>query len=107
MAGHEDHILNQPTATHSGRRLQGLLSWWWVWLPVIIAVTLWIGGWGFGNYGGPWSPRPRTVQPQISDPGVTGLDSNRPCCPIFAPEPGLGFIRQGSGHFDLQGRLCS
>jgi hypothetical protein len=76
MTDHED-FLNQPIEEAegvSGRRLRGLRSWWWVWLPVIVVVTMWIAGWGYGNYGGPWSPQPRSVQPQISDPGVAAFD---------------------------------
>lgn len=59
----------------STRRLRWF-SWWWVWIPIIIVVILWIGGWSFGNYGGPWSPQPRSVQPQISDPGIAILNFN-------------------------------
>jgi hypothetical protein len=83
MTGHENQTLNQPTAeseprTGPRRRLGGLFSWWLVWLPVIVVVILWIGGWGFGDYGGPWSPRPRNVEPKISDPGVAKLEFNDP-----------------------------
>jgi heme A synthase len=53
-----------------------LFSWWYVWIPIIVAVTLWIGGWWFGDYGGPWGPKPQSVQPQISDPIVV-IDGSR------------------------------
>jgi heme A synthase len=55
---------------------RGLFSWWWVWIPVIVVVTLWLGGWGFGNYGGPWGPKPQNTEPQISDPAVAVLNFN-------------------------------
>jgi hypothetical protein len=76
MAEHEDPVLNQPTnqATQVPERSVGpqrwLLSWWWVWIPFIVVVTLWIGGWWFGNYGGPWSAHPQPREPQITDPVV-------------------------------------
>lgn len=74
MAGHEDHDLSrqeQPgELNHAHRRMGRLFSWWWVWIPVIVAVVLWLGGWGFGDYGGPWGPKPQNMQQQISDPAA-------------------------------------
>jgi len=75
MAEDHSHDVNQQKAevaqaeesTRSGRPV---FSWWYIWIPVIAAVTLWIGGWWFGNYGGPWGSKPRFVQPKISDPAV-------------------------------------
>jgi hypothetical protein len=80
VSGDEDRSRNQPTEclTHPQAKLRGSLLWWLVWLPVIIVVTLWIAGWGFGNYGGPWSPKPQPVQPQISDPGFASLHLHEP-----------------------------
>lgn len=52
-------------------------SWWWVWMPIIIVVILWIGGWTFGNYGGPWTSKPRSAQPKISDPVVAVHHASR------------------------------
>lgn len=54
----------------SDRRTRGSSLWWFVWLPIIVVVILWIGGWSFGNYGGPWSSKPEPDHPTISDPAV-------------------------------------
>lgn len=73
MADNERQDLKQPEdlpATESMRPRRPLFSWWYIWIPVIVAVTLWIGGWGFGNYGGPWGSKPQFVRPKISDPAV-------------------------------------
>jgi hypothetical protein len=67
MAEHEEHDLNQSPELNRPQGKLRLFSWWWVWIPVIVVVILWLGGWGFGDYGGPWSPRPQNVQQQISD----------------------------------------
>lgn len=72
MPSHQNQDVNQeePEAARAdgSTRKRGWFSWWWVWIPVIIVVILWVAGWSFGNYGGPWSPKPRSVQPQITDP---------------------------------------
>lgn len=72
MPSHGDHRATpeerEPARSDDSTRTTGWFSWWWVWIPVIIVVILWIGGWSFGNYGGPWSPKPRSLQPQISEP---------------------------------------
>jgi heme A synthase len=75
MASDGGQDLNQqkPEAdrsNHPEQTARKLFSWWYVWIPVIVAVTLWIGGWWFGNYGGPWGSRPQFVQPKISDQAV-------------------------------------
>lgn len=58
-------------------RIEGAsLFWWYVWIPVIVAITLWIGGWWFGNYGGPWGSKPQSVQPNISEPARATLNVN-------------------------------
>lgn len=69
MAAEQDDNLNQPTENpeYPGHSRRASL-WWFVWVPVIIVVILWIGGWSFGNYGGPWSTKPKVEQPTISDP---------------------------------------
>jgi hypothetical protein len=78
MTGQEDHDLSRqeqpPDLSGPPRRRRSLFSWWWVWIPVIVVVILWLGGWGFGDYGGPWGPKPQNVHPQISDPAVAILD---------------------------------
>lgn len=80
MAGHEDYGLKQheqpPESNSPRQKVGGLFSWWLVWIPVIAIVTLWLGGWGFGDYGGPWGPKPQNTQPQISDQGVAIFNSN-------------------------------
>jgi hypothetical protein len=76
VAAHHDenrqHSEPEPPDQLQGRSFS---SWWYVWIPVIIAVTLWIGGWWFGNYGGPWAPKPQSTQPQISDPAAAPFAS--------------------------------
>lgn len=73
-----------PSPNLSGTSLFGfrIFSWWYVWIPVIVAVTLWIGGWSFGNYGSPWGSKPQSVRPKISAPATVtltlGLQSNLP-----------------------------
>jgi hypothetical protein len=69
MAADQDHNLNQQTKKpeYIDHPRQAFL-WWFVWIPAIIVVILWIGGWTFGNYGGPWSSKPKAEQPRISDP---------------------------------------
>ena len=53
------------------RRTRGSSLWWSVWIPIIVVVTLWIGGWWFGNYGGPWTSKPAHLEnPKISDPAI-------------------------------------
>ena len=80
MASDESHDLNQQKPEGGGSNdpkptQRKWFSWWYVWIPVIVAVTLWIGGWWFGNYGGPWGSKPRNVQPKISDPAVATIRS--------------------------------
>lgn len=76
MASPESPDRNQPSREKEQERPQqarrGWFSWWWVWIPIIIVVLFWIAGWGFGNYGGPWSPKPQGHTPKISDPAVMG-----------------------------------
>lgn len=76
MASPESQDRNQPAQEEEQdcrpRTRRGWFSWWWVWIPVIIVVLFWIAGWGFGNYGGPWSPKPHAQRPTISDPAVMG-----------------------------------
>ncbi len=54
----------------------GASLWWLVWIPVIVVVVLWIGGWWLGNYGGPWESKPRYIEPQISQPANAMLHFN-------------------------------
>jgi hypothetical protein len=75
MAVDEIHDVSQQnpeldSSDYPQRTSSKLFSWWYVWIPVIVAVTFWIGGWWFGNYGGPWGPKPQSIQPKISDPIV-------------------------------------
>lgn len=75
MGTHEDNDLNREKfeaagLEYSDRRTRGSSVWWFVWIPIIVAVTLWIGGWWFGNYGGPWGSKPQPDHPTISDPAV-------------------------------------
>jgi heme A synthase len=71
----DDRVSQEQQEAASSEHSHRWFSWWWVWIPIIVVVTLWIGGWTFGNYGGPWSPKPRTKQPQISEPVVTVFHS--------------------------------
>jgi hypothetical protein len=79
MREHEEQVLNQATKQTNVEPERPVgpqrwwLSWWWVWIPFIVVVILWLGGWGFGDYGGPWSARPQTGEPQITDPVVASL----------------------------------
>ena len=52
------------------RLTRGSSLWWFVWLPIIVVITLWIGGWWFGNYGGPWGSTPPSDHLSITDPAV-------------------------------------
>lgn len=75
MADGESHDLNQQKredahTEESTRSARLLFSWWYIWIPVIVVVTLWIGGWWFGNYGGPWGAKSEFARPKISDPAV-------------------------------------
>jgi heme/copper-type cytochrome/quinol oxidase subunit 2 len=72
----DDRVSQEEQGAASSEHSHRLFSWWWVWIPIIVVVILWIGGWTFGNYGGPWSPKPRTEQPQISEPAVTIVNSS-------------------------------
>lgn len=72
MTSPEDHALN-PTAepdVPTDQQKAGGWFWWLVWIPVTVAIILWVAGWSFGNYGGPWGPKPSSVPPQISAPAV-------------------------------------
>jgi heme A synthase len=68
--------------------------WWCVWIPVIIVVILWIGGWWFGNYGGPWGPKPPFVQPSIGEPARAMLDSYGAPRPVVNASVRTTFLRK-------------
>jgi heme A synthase len=80
MPSHEDHPVSQearePASSDHANPRRRWFSWWWIWIPIIVVVTLWIGGWTFGNYGGPWGPKPQNLEPQISEPAISMLKAN-------------------------------
>ncbi len=47
--------------------------WWLIWVPAIVVVVMWIAGWSFGNYGGPWESKPQYIEPKITDAAVAML----------------------------------
>jgi hypothetical protein len=84
-----DQSEQKPKAEHAddSARIEGASSfWWYVWVPVIVAITLWIGGWWFGNYGGPWRSKPRPVQINIGDCTNTSLSVNN------GSQPSVGLL---------------
>lgn len=73
MTSREDHVLNptaEPEVLEDQQQETGGWFWWLVWIPITVAIILWVAGWSFGNYGGPWGPKPSSVPPQISAPAT-------------------------------------
>lgn len=73
MPSREDDALTstaQPEVATGEQQTSGGSYWWLVWIPLIVVVVLWIGGWSFGNYGGPWGVKPSSAPPAISAPSV-------------------------------------
>lgn len=73
MTTPKDDLLSpstQPEFPVDQQQESGAWIWWLVWIPITVAIILWVAGWSFGNYGGPWGPKPSSVPPQISAPAT-------------------------------------
>lgn len=67
----------EPEFTADQQQEAGGWFWWLVWIPITVLIILWVAGWSFGNYGGPWGPKPSNEPPQISAPAVIAVQIHR------------------------------